>query len=90
MKLIRWTNHALKDLEIREINSKDVLETINEPQFIVPAKPPRDAYMRLYFDEILQKEMLMRVIIETTEIETVIITAYKTSQIEKYMKGLKP
>jgi len=32
--------------------------------------------------------MLMRMIVEETTDEIVVVTLYKTSQIEKYLKGL--
>ena len=31
--------------------------------------------------------MLLRVIVEETETERVVVTLYKTSQLEKYLKG---
>jgi hypothetical protein len=46
--------------------------------------------MRRYFDHVLGHEMLLRVIVQDTEEETVVVTVYKTSQIEKYVKGLLP
>jgi hypothetical protein len=44
--------------------------------------------MRRYFDQVLQQEMLLRLIVENTGNEMVVITIYKTSQINKYLKGL--
>jgi hypothetical protein len=44
--------------------------------------------MRRYFDRSLHQEMLMRMIVEETTDEIVVVTLYKTSQIEKYLKGL--
>jgi len=44
--------------------------------------------MRRYFDAILQQEMLLRVVVEDTENELVVITLYKTSQIDRYLRGL--
>jgi len=46
--------------------------------------------MRRYFDTRLQQEMLLKVVIEDTETERIVITVYKTSQIENYLKGLLP
>ena len=46
--------------------------------------------MRRYFDMVLQREMLLRIIVEETEDEIVVVTIYKTSQIDKYVKGLVP
>lgn len=43
--------------------------------------------MRRYFDRRLGREMLLRVIIEETEAELVVVTTYKTSQVDKYLRG---
>ena len=44
--------------------------------------------MRRYLDPVLNQEMLLRVIVEEMETERAVITLYKASQIEKYLKGL--
>jgi hypothetical protein len=51
---------------------------------------PRLVLMRRYFDQILQQEMLLRMVVEETATERVVITVYKTSQIAKYLKGQRP
>ena len=63
--------------------------TLQNPEVIVPDPPGREVYMRRYFDRVLQQEMLMRVVLEQTESEYVVVTVYKTSQITRYLKGLK-
>jgi len=42
--------------------------------------------MRRYFDEILQQTMLLRVFVEEKAEEIVVVTVYKTSQINRYLK----
>ncbi len=42
--------------------------------------------MRRYFDELLQGEMLCRVVIEENLDVRLVITVYKTSQIKRYFK----
>jgi len=32
--------------------------------------------------------MLLRIVVEESDMETVVVTIYKTSQIERYIKGL--
>lgn len=90
MKPVRWTSHALLNLVDREIERTKVNKTITQPEFIVPGQPPRLVYMRRYFDSLLQQEMLLRVVIEETIGEIVVVSVYKTSQIERYLKGLVP
>ncbi len=41
-------------------------------------------FMRRYFDEILETEMLLRVVVEETELELTVVTLYKTSKFAKY------
>ena len=43
--------------------------------------------MRRYFDSVLQTEMLVRVVVEETETESVVVTLYKTSKFKKYEGG---
>ena len=43
--------------------------------------------MRRYFDGVLHQEMLIRIVVEDGSDDTVVVTIYKTSQIDKYLKG---
>jgi len=90
VKSIRWTFHALQNLVDREIERVEADRTIAQSEFIVPGQPPRLVYMRRYFDSLLQQEMLLRVVIEETIGEIVVISVYKTSQIDRYLRGLVP
>ncbi len=90
MKPIRWTSHALRNLVDREIERTEADRTLAQAEFIVPRQPPRLVYMRRYFDSLLQQEMLLRVVIEETIGAIVVVSVYKTSQIDRYLKGLVP
>jgi len=46
--------------------------------------------MGRYHDAVLGQEMLMRVVVEDAPEEMVVVTVYKTSQIQRYLKGLIP
>jgi hypothetical protein len=89
MKAIRWSEHAIQNLAEREIDRSEVEVTLMNPELVVPDPPGRDIFMRRYFDGVLQQEMLMRVVVEHTETETVLVTVYKTSQMGRYLKGLQ-
>lgn len=65
----------------------EIERTIASPDAIVPGRPPRRILMRRYFDDVLQSEMLLRVVVEETDSETVVITLYKTSNFGKYEAG---
>ncbi|MGE0683828.1 MAG: hypothetical protein AB7P69_23370 [Candidatus Binatia bacterium] len=90
MKPIRWTPHALQNLIDREIDRAEADKTLITPEFIVPGQFPRMVYMRRYDDALLRQEMLLRVIIEETIAEIVVVSVYKTSQIGRYLRGLIP
>jgi hypothetical protein len=90
VKPIRWTPHAMQNLLDREIERTEADKTLAQPEFIVPGQFPRHVYMRRYFDSLLQQEMLLRLVIEETIEETVVVSVYKTSQIDRYLRGLAP
>lgn len=79
----------MQNLESREIDRAEAEKTLNAPELIALGSPPRQVLMRRYFDTILNQEMLIRLVVEDSAEERVVITAYKTSQISKYLKGLK-
>lgn len=86
--MIRWLKHAEENLLEREISRELVEMTIFSPELVVPDKTHRNrqVYMRRYFDELLQGEMLCRVVIEENLDVRLVITVYKTSQIKRYFK----
>jgi len=90
MKPVRWSPHAIDNLADREIDRAAAEKTLANPEFMVPGQLPRLVLMRRYFDHVLQQEMLLRMVVEDTPIERIVITVYKTSQIAKYLKGLGP
>ena len=86
MRPLRWTSHSLAALVDREIDQAEVEQTIAASELSVIGPPLRLALMRRYFDVRLGREMLLRVAVEETPDERVVITGYKTSQIAKYLK----
>jgi hypothetical protein len=89
VKPLRWTSHALQALTDRAIDRAEVEQTIASPELAVINPPRRVVLMRRYFDVHLQRHMLLRVVVEETDVELVIVTVYKTSQIAKYL-GILP
>ncbi len=90
MKPVRWTPHALVNLADREINRSIAQATLDDPEFAVSDPPDRRILMRRYFDSLLQRDMLLRIIVEEAGDERIVVTIYKTSQIARYVKGLTP
>lgn len=89
MKSIRHTEHALTNFKDREIPKEEVEQALTQPEKTDAGHSGRKVYMRRYQDAILNQQMLLRVIVEESETELVVITAYKTSQVERYLKGDK-
>ncbi len=90
MTPFRWTAHAEQNLADREIDREEAARALLSPEAEETVRPPRRAYLRRYFDATLQQTMLLRIIVEETPSEVVVITLYKTSQVAKYMKGAAP
>ena len=88
MKPVRWTIHALGNLNDPEIDRAEADKTLKNPDFAVPGQASLRVFMRRYYDQTLKQEMLIRLVVEETATEKVVITVYKTSQIEKYLKGI--
>ena len=88
MKPLRWSQHALDALTDRDIDRAEAERTVTDPEFVVPDPPNREVRMRRYLDPLLQQEMLLRIVVEDTPTELVVVTAYKTSQLRKYLRGL--
>lgn len=63
---------------------------LTNPEVSEPSLTTRRFLMRRYFDEGLQQEMLVRLLVEETASEDVVITVYKTSKISKYMTRVSP
>jgi hypothetical protein len=89
MASFRWTLHALHDLQAREIPSDEVGRTIEQPEATARGADGRMVLMRRYQDAVLGQEMLLRVVVEYDEDVVVIVTAYKTSRVSKYL-GSRP
>lgn len=87
MKPIRWTDHAKKECARREVTISEAETTISKPDYVVPGQSSRQIFMRRYVDEVLQKEMLLRVVAEEAAAEIVVVTIYKTSKFKKYEVG---
>jgi len=66
------------------LKEKEVEQAIARPDFVVPGQWARRIFMRRYFDEILRAEMLLRVVVEETDLELIVVTLYKTSRFAKY------
>ncbi len=84
---IVFTDHALFQMKRRGITEVDLISLIKGKEHKkIKTKDGKIIFQGRYFDRVIQKEMLLRVIGKETEKGFVIITAYKTSKIEKYLR----
>lgn len=90
MKPVRWSAHALRNLADREIPREEAELTVAKPEAVRLAPAPRRFMMRRYFDERLRQEMVLRLLVEESDTEIVVITVYISSKIDKYMKEAAP
>ena len=90
MKPLRWTSHALAALVDRDIDRAEVEQTTAAPELAVIDAPRRAVLMRRYFDVRLERQMLLRAVVEETPDERVVVTVYKTSQIAKSLNRTLP
>jgi hypothetical protein len=86
LKPFRWSNHALRKLTDREIPRVEAERAVTSLESIVPARSGRRFFMRRYFDDRFQQQMLVRALVEETAQEQVVITVYITSKVDKYME----
>ena len=75
---IKFTKHALQQMQNRNIKKEEVLETINNPEKLGKNSSKNLIAQRVFGDK------LLRVIYRIEEKDKIIITAYKTSKLDKY------
>lgn len=87
MKKIEIIPIARKKSERRGIPEKWIIDTINSPTKVVVGYGRRNVAQKKYMIE--NKEYLLRVVYEEKEELKVVVTAYLTSQVERYWKEEK-
>ena len=76
----------MDNLVDREIDREEAEKTLADPELMVPNQPERSLFMRRYFDKVLEQEMLLIIVVEDTDTERVVVTLFKTSQFNRYLK----
>jgi hypothetical protein len=84
------TGHARFEAKRRRIAIDLIHSVVAAPQQHFPTVKGRTILQSKYYDPVLGREMLLRVIVERRETADLVITAYKTSKIEKYWMEEKP
>ena len=76
--LIKFTKHALERMKIRSITKEEIFDIINNPE-----KELSDSFGNTIVQKV-KKNYLLRVFYYNEENSKIVITAYKTSKIDKY------
>ncbi len=84
---IEFSNHALKQMEARSIAKEIILSVIQQPDYTVKQDQSTTIFTRLINEP--EKRYLYRVFVNTVKEPPLIITAYKTSKIDKYGDSLR-
>ena len=79
---VEFSNHALRQMEERSIAKEIILSVIQQPDHKVKQDQSTTIFTKL-IDE-AEKRYLYRVFVNTAKKPQLIITAYKTSKIDKY------
>jgi len=79
-----FSEHAVFEIKRRGIEKVSVKEVVERPQQEIPSRNNKIILQSKYLNSQQNKEMLLRVIGRKTGGEFFIITAHKTSRIEKY------
>ena len=78
------SNHALFEMTRRQLTEEMVKNAVKNPHQMLNLIKDRKIYQYKYNDPIEEKEMLLRVICEERNESIFVITAYRTSKIDKY------
>jgi hypothetical protein len=80
----RITAHARFEMDRRQITEEDVASVLANPQSIEVVRTGRRVYQSFIAIGALQREYLLRVIVDVDESPNAVATAYRTSKIAKY------
>lgn len=84
---MEFSKHALRQLEARNITKEFILFVIQYPDHILHQDISTIIFEKLIDDP--EKPYLYRVFVNSTKNPQLIITAYKTSKIDKYGYSLR-
>ncbi|MCH8831294.1 MAG: DUF4258 domain-containing protein [Chloroflexi bacterium] len=82
-----FTNHARAQMVTRDISEAEVLEVLSNTQQTITAGRIRRIIQNRYFDSNQAKEMILRVVVDSSDVGQMIVSVYRTSRISKYWLG---
>jgi hypothetical protein len=85
MSQLRFTAHALAEMQRRGITQEQAEAVLLQPEQILPGRNRRKIYQsRITFGN--ERQYLLRVFVDETISPSVVITVYRTSKIQKYWR----
>lgn len=78
------SDHARFEMERRQIDESMMREVALRPEQVIEVGKGRRVHQSRYYDQVKAKDMLLRLVIEPKEEGLRVVTAYKTSKIDKY------
>jgi hypothetical protein len=85
MKVV-FTLHALFEMSRRDLTQEIVKNVIDQPEQSWEIREGRFLFQKCVNMESLEKEYLVRVFVDADRDQMEVVTAYKTSKIEKYWR----
>ena len=79
------SDHAKARMEIRKIAMEDVVNCLENPGQVIPAKEERGVYQSKISPN--GRMRLIRLVVEKKEGILIVVTVYITNKISKYWKG---
>lgn len=77
-----FSKHAIERIRSRGISYSEIRIAINNPDSIIKKTDCKTIYHKIILEN--QSEILLRVFMNTCKNPNLVITAYKTSKIDKY------
>lgn len=78
------SDHARFEIARRQLSEEVVTSVAQNPQQVVKLKKERKVCQSKYYDSTEDRETLLRVVCEERHDLLFVITAYRTSKIDKY------
>jgi hypothetical protein len=78
----KFSKHALERIEARHLDKKNLLSVLNDPDAIVTKTGCKIIYQKKIQEE--DSKYLYRIFVNICKDPNLVITAYKTSKIDKY------
>jgi hypothetical protein len=84
MEKINFSDHALFQMNRRDISESEVVGVIQNPELTVEVRPGRVVFQSLLMKGAPVKAFLLRVFVDVRKSGDEVVTVYRTSKIDKY------